>query len=165
MFWAVALMLAQAPAASAFEQAEVAYREGQFEALLNHVQRALKGDAAPAQRVRLYHLKAMAHAAFDDEPATIDAFRRALTLNPGYDPSQDASPKVRLAFEKAQQQGPIVEVVPLAVPLPVDDTAYVKKPAFWIVVGVAAIAIGIGVGAAASRSSPPSGNLGRQPLP
>ncbi|HEX8703602.1 MAG TPA: PKD domain-containing protein [Myxococcaceae bacterium] len=86
------------------EEARQLYLSFQFEGLIPKLEFALavKG-VTPAQRIEIYKLMALTHAAFDDAAQAEDAFLRILELKPDYELTGGASPKIRAYFGGAQK--------------------------------------------------------------
>jgi hypothetical protein len=86
------------------EEARQLYLSFQFEGLIPKLEFALavKG-VTTAQRVEIYKLMALTHAAFDDAMKAEEAFLRILELKPDYELTGGASPKIRAYFGGAQK--------------------------------------------------------------
>jgi sugar lactone lactonase YvrE len=86
------------------EEARQLYLSFQFEGLIPKLEFALavKGVTV-AQRMEIYKLMALTHAAFDDATQAEEAFLRILELKPDYELTGGASPKIRAYFAGAQK--------------------------------------------------------------
>jgi len=86
------------------EEARQLYLNFEFDGVLPRLERAL---AAPgitsSQRMEVYKLMAFTHAAFDDSAGAQEAFSRLLELEPRYQLSPAASPKLRGYFADAKK--------------------------------------------------------------
>jgi hypothetical protein len=164
--------------------AERAYDDARFEEVLPELKTAFTHPLNDADLARAYQLKALTEAAFDNRPASVEAFRHLLGLAPGYEPDAAAGPKVRSLWEHARRLGPIgtpdvtpaVKAAPPArppapKPLPPAAVPKAEEPepeatpwyGRWYVWGGAAgvVAVGVGIGVAASMHPvAPAGNLG-----
>jgi len=95
---------AEGPPNPYLEEARELYLSFQFEGLIPKLEFALavKGVTA-AQRVEIYKLMALTHAAFDDAAQAEAAFLNILELKPDYELTGGASPKIRGYFAGAQK--------------------------------------------------------------
>ena len=86
------------------DEARELYLSFQFEGLIPKLEFALavKGVTA-TQRIEIYKLMALTHAAFDDAAQAEEAFLRILELKPDYELTGGASPKIRAYFGGAQK--------------------------------------------------------------
>lgn len=142
--------------------AEQAFDRAEYREVLPSLARALGRPLPEAEKLRAYELMALIHAAFDEEPPAIEAFRRALGVNEAYAPAATTSPKVRALYEQARQLGPLAPpVLPslAAAPPPPPDPPLTSRWWFWTGVGVVVSAGAIGAVYAAGSRVPP-GNLG-----
>jgi hypothetical protein len=85
-------------------EARQLYLGFQFEGIIPKLEFALavKGVTV-AQKIEIYKLMALTHSAFDDAPQAEEAFLNILQLQPGYELTGGASPKIRSYFASAQK--------------------------------------------------------------
>ena len=92
------------PAIPELEEARQLYLNFEFDGVLPRVERALAAPGITAsQKMEAYKLKAFTHAAFDDSAGAQEAFGKLLELEPRYQLSQSASPKLRGYFADAKK--------------------------------------------------------------
>jgi len=92
------------PSIPELEEARQLYLNFEFEGVLPRLERALATPGITAsQKMEAYKLKAFTHAAFDDSAGAQEAFSRLLELEPRYQLSQSASPKLRGYFADAKK--------------------------------------------------------------
>jgi hypothetical protein len=171
--------LAAAPDAD-LAAAQRAFDDARFEDVLPALKNAMEGPLSPPELARALELKALTEAAFDNRPASVEAFRRLMALRPGYAPDSSYGPKVGACWEHARRLGPLgaapkpspVEATPPVRPLPPGATptatnAQETSPPLyarwyvWGAVGVAAVAGAVVAGVVASTHPvAPAGNLG-----
>ncbi|HYI02998.1 PKD domain-containing protein [Hyalangium sp.] len=86
------------------EEARQLYLGFQFEGIIPKLEFALavKGVTV-AQKIEIYKLMALTHSAFDDAPKAEEAFLHILELQPDYELTGGASPKIRSYFASAQK--------------------------------------------------------------
>lgn len=86
------------------DEARQLYLGFQFEGIIPKLEFALavKGVTV-AQKIEIYKLMALTHSAFDDAPKAEEAFLNILQLQPGYELTGGASPKIRSYFANAQK--------------------------------------------------------------
>ena len=86
------------------EEARQLYLGFQFEGIIPKLEFALavKGVTV-AQKIEIYKLMALTHSAFDDAPKAEEAFLNILELQPAYELTGGASPKIRSYFANAQK--------------------------------------------------------------
>ena len=89
------------------QAAESAYAQARYREVLPSLARALSRPLPQPEKLRAYELMAFIHAAFDDGPAAVEAFRRALGAEPEYRLQPDASPKLVGLFSQAVAAGPL----------------------------------------------------------
>ncbi len=86
------------------DEARQLYLGFQFEGIIPKLEFALavKGVTV-AQKIEIYKLMALTHSAFDDAPKAEEAFLHILELQPAYELTGGASPKIRSYFANAQK--------------------------------------------------------------
>ncbi|MBI3183696.1 MAG: hypothetical protein HYZ28_16280 [Myxococcales bacterium] len=161
----LALLLALAMASGEehpdLAEAERAFKEGRYQHLLAPLGRALEGQLTREQEVRACELQAFAHAAFDDSPAAIAAFERALEADPAYDPGPKASPKLLGLFAEAQRRRGPPPALAATPPPPPEPAPRAEGKLGWVIWTVAAV-VAVGAGSAVylgQRPRVPRGNL------
>lgn len=143
------------------QKAEQAYQQAQYREVLPALARALSRPLPKHEQLRAFELMAFIHGAFDDEPAAIEAFRRALGVDPNLRLEPNASPKLIALYSEAVRLGPLAPaVVPAAAvqPAPPEIPVY-RRWYFWAAIGVA-VAAGTAGGIYAAGSRVPRGTLG-----
>jgi sugar lactone lactonase YvrE len=96
------------------DEARQLYLNFEFDAVIPRLEMALAvSGVTPSQRMEIYKLMAFTHAAFDDPARAQDAFVRLLQLEPAYQLSAAASPKLRGAFAAAKKTFQSQQVVKL----------------------------------------------------
>lgn len=86
------------------EEARQLYLNFEFEGVLPRLERALATpEITASQKMEVYKLKAFTHAALDDSAGAQEAFGKLLELEPRYQLSQSASPKLRGYFADAKK--------------------------------------------------------------
>jgi hypothetical protein len=95
---------AEGPPNPYLDEARELYLGFQFEGIIPKLEFALavKG-VTPAQKVEIYKLMALTHAAFDDAAKAEEAFVHILELKSDYELTGGASPKIRSYFSSAQK--------------------------------------------------------------
>ena len=147
------------------QAAESAYAQARYREVLPSLARALSRPLPQPEKLRAYELMAFIHAAFDDGPAAVEAFRRALGAEPEYRLQPDASPKLVGLFSQAVAAGPLAPpplpekiVVMTPEPPPPPPPVYTRWY-FWTGIAVA-VAAGTVAGVYAAGSRVPHGTLG-----
>lgn len=147
------------------QAAEAAYAQAQYREVLPSLARALSRPLPQPEKLRAYELMAFIHAAFDDGPAAVEAFRRALGAEPSYRLQPDASPKLVGLFSQAVGLGPLApppppeKIVVVAPEPPPPPPPLYKRWYVWAGIAVA-IAAGTAAGVYAAGSRVPKGSLG-----
>jgi len=95
---------AEGPPNPYLEEARQLYLGFQFEGIIPKLEFALavKGVTV-VQKIEIYKLMALTHSAFDDAPKAEEAFLNILQLQPDYELTGGASPKIRSYFASAQK--------------------------------------------------------------
>jgi hypothetical protein len=94
----------EGPSNPYLDEARQLYLGFQFEGIIPKLEFALavKGVTV-AQKIEIYKLMALTHSAFDDAPKAEEAFLNILELQPAYELTGGASPKIRSYFANAQK--------------------------------------------------------------
>lgn len=130
----VSLVLSAGPLAPA-EQAFAAKR---YEQVLPALREARAHPLSLPDQVRADALEAMTQAAFDESEKAIEAFRRALELDPSFQIDPHASPKIRGLLDEARRRDRLLHPRPAQVVLtpnvlqaPVPEAPAAPAPPVW----------------------------------
>jgi tetratricopeptide (TPR) repeat protein len=163
--------------ASPLAPAEQAFAAKRYEQVLPALERARKAPLTREEQVRGDALEAMTHAAFDESEKAIEAFRKALQLEPDFQVDARASPKIRGLFAEALRRERLVHprlneptANPTVVFVPAPEQAAPASPPVWkrwwfwtaagVVVAGASAAVWYG-----AQPKFPEGSLGKDELP
>jgi len=153
---------------SRVERARRAYDELRFGDVLPEIAAARRaGPLGRDDDIELTRLEAYTYSVFEDSVHAIEAFRRLIALDPGFEP-RGASPKIRAYYDQARQPStPVATVTATAAPAPgpAGHRSMLRSP--WVWGGAAAViaVAGASVWLALSRDEPRTGNLGALTLP
>jgi hypothetical protein len=143
--------------------AQRAYDELRFEDVLAEVSAARgAGPLGHKDAVELTRLEAYTYAIFNDSPRAVDAFRRLLALEPGFEP-RGVSPKIRTYFEEARRTQPVT-VTASDRPAP-ERRSFVGSPWFWAGTATAVAVTSVAVWLVVRSEGPDTGNLETLTLP